>query len=134
MNENNKYFAMTLANVLEETSKNMSNRLLQEHIDMVGQATADDKAFFESVCHQVITEAADDFIPDTVNVPEASQGVKLFDEAGNAYMFQDGQLVPIDQGAPAGAVQESTVVPAGTSMIEENSSDSVVAKILANLE
>ncbi len=146
----NEYFAQTLAQVLEETSTNMANEMTLDHLASKGNITLEEAEFYQSLCTEVITEAAEDFIPDTVDVPDAPEAmapIELFDAVGNKYIFQDGQLIPVDADqdddvdpdadvAPvdgdqvAAPVQESTNVNA--EILEE--SDSVVAKILANLK
>jgi len=163
----NEYFAQTLAQVLEETSSNMANQMTLDHLAKNGAVTLEEAEFFQTLCTDVITEAAEDFIPDTVEVPDAPEEqapMELFDAVGNKYVFQDGQLIPVDDtqdddgmqdGAQDGdgdlpvdaepapeaepdtapdTMQESTIVGdvENVDILEE--SDSVVAKILANLK
>ena len=166
----NEYFAQTLASVLEETSTNMGNAMILEHLSTKGTVTLEEAEFYHTLCTDVITEAAEDFIPDTLDVPEqevapeAAAPIELFDAVGNKYVFQDGQLIPVEgeveeemapeeapveeapvmeatetegevveeaEAAPVEVVEESTVV-AEDELLEE--SDSVVARILANLK
>ena len=95
----NEYFAQTLASVLEETSTNMGNAMVLNHIAEKGSVTLEESEFYHSLCSDIITEAAEDFIPDTIEVPDAPEAeapIELFDAVGNKYVFQDGQLIPVD--------------------------------------
>ncbi len=103
----NKYFAETLTNVLEETSTNMGNAMTLDHLAKNGTVTLEEAEFFHNLCTDVITEAAEDFIPDTLDVPEpqaevapeavAGEGEIFYDKAGNAFMFSGGQMMPVDE-------------------------------------
>jgi len=98
----NEYFAQTLASVLEETSTNMGNAMVLNHIAEKGSVTLEESEFYHNLCADIITEAAEDFIPDTIEVPDAPEEmapeapIELFDAVGNKYVFQDGQLIPVD--------------------------------------
>ena len=116
-----EYFAQTLASVLEETSTNMGNAMVLNHLSKNGAVTLEEAEFYHNLCTDVITEAAEDFIPDEIDVPDdqgdvpadqgdvpADQGdddalppIELFDAVGNKYVFQDGQLVPVDDDQDA---------------------------------
>jgi len=95
----NEYFAQTLAGVLEETSTNMGNAMVLNHLSKHGTVTLEEAEFYHGLCTDVITEAAEDFIPDEIEVPEQEEAlppIELFDAVGNKYVFQDGQLIPVD--------------------------------------
>lgn len=163
----NEYFAQTLASVLEETSTNMGNAMILGHLSKNGSVTLEEAEFYHNLCADVITEAAEDFIPDELNVPDAEpemEPIELYDAVGNKYVFQDGQLIPVEgdvedegegdyvgdqdvgdagmapQEAPQAYQESEEVAP----VIEESEivaesalleeSSSVVARILANLK
>ena len=163
----NEYFAQTLAGVLEETSTNMGNSMVLGHLSKNGTVTLEEAEFYHNLCADVITEAAEDFIPDELNVPDAEEElppIELFDAVGNKYVFQDGQLIPVDgepeeeegyeempeeEIVPAVAPMQESEVPAEVAevapVIEESEvvaeeaalleeSSTVVARILANLK
>lgn len=95
----NEYFAHTLAQVLEETSTNMGNAMILDHLAKKGTVSIEEAEFYHNLCADVITEAAEDFIPDTLDVPEAPEAMpamELYDAVGNKYIFQDGDLIPVD--------------------------------------
>jgi len=109
----NAYFAQTLTNVLEETSTNMGNAMTLDHLSKHGTVTLEEASFYHNLCTDVITEAAEDFIPDTVEVPDApvvpepTAPIELFDAVGNKYSFADGQLIPIeDEVAPEADIDQ----------------------------
>jgi len=98
----NEYFASTLASVLEETATNMGNAMVLDRLSANGTVTLEEAEFFHNLCTDVITETAEDFIPSEVNLPDApaapepTASIELFDAVGNKYLFQDGQLIPVD--------------------------------------
>lgn len=99
----NEYFAQTLAGVLEETSTNMGNAMVLDHLAKNGTVSIEEAEFYHNLCTDVITEAAEDFIPDTIDVPDAPEDdapIDLFDAVGNHYIFQNGQLIPADDQDP----------------------------------
>ena len=114
MNKNtNDYFAQTLTQVLEETGTNMGNALVLDHLAKNGTVTIEEAEFFHNLTTEVLTEAAEDFIPETIEVltedemadqmaqaaPVADGGPEgeiFYDKAGNAYMFSGGQMIPVD--------------------------------------
>jgi len=140
----NDYFASTLANTLEETSNYMGNALVLNHLAKNGSVSLEESEFFHTICTDVITEAAEDFIPDTLDVPDEQDEV-YYDKDGNAYMLSNGAMVPVDGGSTDDSVQdpsqiaESNTITESTTagqnsedLLEEN--DNVVARILANLK
>lgn len=154
----NEYFAQTLAGVLEETSTNMGNHMVLSHLSKNGTVTLEEAEFYHNLCTDVITEAADEFIPEELDVPEASgteASIELFDAVGNKYLFQDGQLIPVDaeveeepmpeapiqdapvmeseivEGAP---IEEGEVVPVEEEVEVLEESSQIVARILANMK
>jgi len=150
----NEYFAQTLAGVLEETATNMGNALALEHLGKNGVLTIEEASFFHNLTYDVITEAAEDFIPDTLDVPDApepSAPIELYDAVGNKYVFQDGQLIPVDndgdvdpdQGdVPVDTPDQGDVPADAPDQMNENTDiegdvieegDNIVARILANL-
>ena len=98
----NEYFAQTLAEVLEETSTNMGNQMVLNHLSNAGSITLEESEFYHRLCTEVITEAADEFMPEELDVPEApapapaEAPIELFDAVGNKYIFQNGQLIPVE--------------------------------------
>ena len=109
-----EYFAKTLTQVLEETSTNMGNAMVLDHLASKGSVTLEEAEFYHNIVTEVITEAAEDFIPDSIEVPEEvapqmaeGEGEVFYDKAGNAYMFTQGQMVPVD-GEAAGEIDPET--------------------------
>jgi len=99
----NEYFAQSLAQVLEETSTNMGNAMILDHLSKKGSVTLEEAEFYHNLCTDVITESAEDFIPDTLEVPEApeeSAPIELFDAVGNKFVFDNGNLIPVENDAP----------------------------------
>jgi len=143
----NEYFANTLTQVLEETSATMADRMTMDHLNKYGSVTLEESSFYTGLCHDVITEAAEDFIPDELDIADAPMPeapVELWDAAGNKFLFQDGSLIPVDDTAMDPDIGEEVVPDDGQGvdpvlentnvygeMIEEST---VVAKILANLK
>jgi len=94
-----------LRGILQEVSSNLSDRLVIDRLNRTGRVTLEESTFFKNVVNSVITEAADEFVPDEIDPDNADQGsqdsqeVMLYDEVGNAYVFSGGAVVPQD-GSP----------------------------------
>ncbi len=89
-----------LKNSLEEASNYITDRLILESLAKNGSISLEEAEFFDAFIKRIITEAAEDFVPDEIQAP--AQPILLTDEAGNAYMYQPdtGDLVPVE--APEG--------------------------------
>ena len=61
-----------VASVIEETTNFVTNRLVMESLLKNGKVTLEEANFFNSLAKEVITEAAEDFIPETVSFEEAT--------------------------------------------------------------
>jgi len=66
----NEYFAESLIHSLEEASTVIGNRLILEHLSKNGVVTLEEAEFYHGLTSDVITESAEDFIPDAINVPD----------------------------------------------------------------
>jgi len=104
----------SLQTALAEASNYITDKLVLESLVKNGNVSLEEANFFDSLVKEVLTEAAEDFVPDAL--PQPSEPILLTDEAGNQYMYQPetGELVPVAAGgeeAPADeAVAESTEV------------------------
>jgi len=61
-----------VAAVLEEATGIVTNRLVMESLLKNGKVTIEEATFLNKLASEVITEAAEDFIPDSIEVPDAS--------------------------------------------------------------
>ena len=126
------YMAAAVGQALEETSTMLAESLTLRHLAKNGVVTLEEAAFYRNLCDQVITEAAEDFIPEEVETEDPMDAIELYDAAGNCYLFDPntGSLTPCDPveggepqategeisdddqapAAPAAPVAESTVV------------------------
>ena len=154
------HMAAMVGQVLEETSSMLSESLILRHLAKYGSVNLEEASFYQNLVGQVITEAADEFIPEEVETEDPMDGLELYDAAGNSYLFDPntGSLTPIDAPedeelapdsvppveAPA-PVAESTVIAQGSAgkvaSIEESTvitpsavNSSTVARILANIK
>ena len=59
------------AAIIEETSAYIANRLAMETLAKDGKVTLQEAAFFNQLAKEVLTEAAESFIPDEVQVNDA---------------------------------------------------------------
>jgi len=136
-----------LREILENVQNDITKSLVIKHLEKNGVVTLDEATFFAKLSSEVLTEASGDFIPDTIQILEdedmvpvdaaggaegagdvdPSGAIVLFDEAGNKYLFQDGQLVPVDDddadGAPDAAELAENTVPNeenNSQQLEEN--------------
>lgn len=155
--------AAMVSKVLEETTSTISESLILRHLAKYGSVNLEEASFYQNLASQVITEAADEFIPEEVETEDPMDSLELYDAAGNCYLFDPntGSLTPIDMPADAepapdsvppveapAPVVESTVIAqtaetaetAQTAPIEESTvvpstvNSSTVARILANIK
>ena len=131
----NAYMAQALGQTLEETTNLLTESLTLRHLQKHGVVTIEEATFYHNLAATVITEAAEDFIPDEVETADpmdpsiGGDTIELYDAAGNCYLFDPatGSLTPVDapvEGAGEGfeggepapqepaPVAESTEVPA----------------------
>lgn len=142
------HMASMVGQVLEETTSMISESLILRHLAKYGSVNLEEASFYQNLAGQVITEAADEFIPEEVETEDPMDALELYDAAGNCYLFDPntGSLTPVDAPAdqePApdsvppveadptipeepAPVAESTVIvpaataPAATAPIEES--------------
>ena len=187
MNEElEQYFAESLTDTLEETSTTLGNKLVLEHLAKTGNVNLEEAEFYHGLTLEVITEMAEDFVPD-MNAPQdpeagapgqeepapgmgeemgapeqGPEGEVFYDKMGNAFVFQDGQMLPVDgddagqldpddasdammdPDAPVdGAPEQAPAPQMDPNQMQESTgfagelmeeSDNVVARILANLK
>ena len=106
---------------LEETSNIMADRIILESLAKNGSVSLNEAEFYDSLVRRVITEAAEEFVPETLNTPlqegempdfggeeEAPVGelppaapgeaMKLTGEDGTIYNFDPAtcELTPVD--------------------------------------
>lgn len=155
----NAYMAQALGQTLEETTDLLTESLTLRHLQKYGSVTLEESTFYHNLSATIITEAAEDFIPDeveTMDPADVGEAVELYDAAGNCYLYDSstGSLTPCDapaEGGDMGAapvdpvdpaeepapVTESTVVEPDARIIEESTAPaqvSVVNRILANIK
>ena len=106
---------------LAEASNYITDKLVLESLVKNGSVSLEEANFFDSLVKEVLTEAAEDFVPDAL--PQPSEPILLTDEAGNQYMYQPetGELVPV----AAGGEDE---VPADEASADEAPADEAVAE------
>jgi len=115
----NERLAQSLGKTLEEATNMVTDSMVLRHLGTKGSVTLEEAEFYHNMCSTVIMEAAEDFIPDEVEVddaPSEAEGIELYDAAGNAYLFDpaSGSLTPIDAGdsAPDASEQAPDLDPA----------------------
>ena len=131
-----KYIVQSLSNVLEETTGLVTDKLIMNHLVKHGSVNLEEADFYNNLALQIITEAAEDFIPDELDIPEAEEPMELYDAEGNRYYFDNGQLIPApsEDGDVDGDVDgEYTEGTQHTDEIIEESTNTV-ARILANIK
>jgi len=105
-----------VASVLEEATGIVTNRLVMESLLKNGKVTIEEATFLNKLASEVITEAAEDFIPDSIEVPD------VVEESTKAEPAQE-QAPTIEEGAQeqAPTIEESAqVVEESTSVVEES--------------
>jgi hypothetical protein len=97
-----------VASVLEEATGIVTNRLVMESLLKNGKVTIEEATFLNKLASEVITEAAEDFIPDSIEVPDAPVQ-ETVEESVQAEPAQE----------PAPTIEESTQVEAAKPATEE---------------
>ena len=100
----NAYMAQALGQTLEETTNLLTESLTLRHLQKHGVVTIEEATFYHNLAATVITEAAEDFIPDEVETADpmdpsiGGDTIELYDAAGNCYLFDPatGSLTPVD--------------------------------------
>jgi hypothetical protein len=123
-------FVANLSATLEETANVMADRMILKSLAKNGSISLEEAEFFDGLVRRVVTEAAEDFVPDTL-VTEGAEPMILTDQEGVMYNFNPAtcELTPIeggegsekpdidDMGEGAALAQESTEV-AGEELTE----------------
>ena len=73
--------AKELSIVLEETTNNVSNRLIMESLFKNGKVTIEEAHFLNKLAGEIIQESAGDFIPDTINVNGRRTSTRMIQES-----------------------------------------------------
>jgi hypothetical protein len=150
----NEKLQQDVAYVLEEAIKYTSTKLINYNLEKNGRITLEETQFLKKMAYDVITEAAEDFIPDTIEVPEVpevpegavNQDTILTDEMGNAFTYNatTGELVPVDTPAEEQQLTEPVTAENGEEVLPEgilpnldqtgdtviNESELIVARLL----
>ena len=113
----NAYMAQALGQTLEETTDLLTESLTLRHLQKHGSVTLEEATFYHNLSAMIITEAAEDFIPDeveTMDPADAGEAVELYDAAGNCYLYDPatGSLTPCDAPAEGGDMGAAPVDPA----------------------
>jgi len=143
-------FVADLQATLEETASIMADRVILESLAKNGNISLEEAEFYDKLVRRVITEAAEEFVPEKLEIPviEEAEGMggepmKLTGEDGTVYMFNPAtcELTPIDgaegsepmeglegEGAEALGESEEVSEDASTELVEEaeNTSDTGV--------
>lgn len=125
MNIFEESIAEVLPLVLETTSADLKSKLIARTILENGFINLEEAEFLCSIVDTLITEGAEEFIPDEIEVPEEDLEqnelpTELFDADGNKYIVSNGMIVPAgtENGEEAPEVDE--VDPAA---VEEEAGD-----------
>jgi hypothetical protein len=78
-----------LQQTLEETANILADRLILESLAKHGKITLEEAEFYDSLVRRVITEAADEFVPDELVITESEEAPEgtmiVTDQEGNVY-------------------------------------------------
>ncbi len=117
-----------VASVIEETTNFVTNRLVMESLLKNGKVTLEEANFFNTLAKEVITEAAEDFIPETVSFEEAE--IQIDNSA--AELEEAAKLEAAKVAAEE--LAESTKVAAEAKALEEATAAQAIADEAKALE
>ena len=96
-------FVADLQATLEETANIMADRVILESLAKNGKITLEEAEFYDGLVRRVVTEAAEEFVPEKLELPLIQEGMegepmKLTGEDGTVYMFNPAtcELTPIE--------------------------------------
>jgi hypothetical protein len=135
-------FVADLKATLEEAANIMADRVILESLAKRGSITLEDADFYDGLVRRVVTEAAEEFVPEKLELPLIQEGaegmggepMKLTGEDGTVYMFNPAtcELTPVEgaegsepmeglEGEGAQALGESTETEG--KLVEEGATD-----------
>ena len=133
-----------VASVIEETTNFVTNRLVMESLLKNGKVTLEEASFFNTLAKEVITEAAEDFIPDTVSFEEAEiqmddSAAKLEEAAAleaqaNAKALEEAAALEAAEVAKAKELEEAALEVAKAKELEEAAAAQAIADEAKALE
>ena len=142
-----KIMVSEVASVLEETTNFVTNRLVMESLLKNGKVTLEEATFFNSLAKEVITEAAEEFIPDTISFEEAEvqfdNSAKELEEAvsqedveaakkAEAKALEEAEAAKKAE-AEAKALEEATEAVEVTEAVELTESELIVNRLIAKM-
>ena len=146
-------FVADLSATLEETANVMADRMILKSLAKNGSMTLEEAEFFDGLVRRVVTESAEDFVPETL-IQEGVEPKILTDEDGVVYSFNPAtcELIPVegaegsqkpaidDMGEGASLAQESTEVQGEvltesteTEVTELTESQQIVSNLIKSL-
>jgi len=114
---------------LEEAANLMADRIILESLAKHGKITLEEAEFYDSLVRRVVTEAAEEFVPDSLPVEqfiqEAAEPMILTGEDGTVYQFNPAtcELTPVEgaEGPEAGEGEPAVgEMGEGASLSEES--------------
>jgi len=97
-----------VAAVLEEATGIVTNRLVMESLLKNGKVTIEEAKFLNKLASEVITEAAEDFIPDSIEIPDQVQEVVEESTKTEETVEESTQDVKAEEAKTEEVVEEST--------------------------
>jgi len=140
-----------LQNTLEETANYVTDKIVLESLAKNGSISLEEAEFHNTMVHRVITEAAEEFVPDEL-ITEGAEPMILTGEDGTVYNFNPAtcELVPVegtggaednpavdDMGEGAGieapAMQQESTTVEGQELTELTESQQIVSNLIKSL-
>ena len=115
-----------LQNTLEEAGNLMVDKMVLESLAKNGSISLDEAEFYNTLVKRVITEAAEEFVPDSLLIQEGEgeEPMILTGEDGTVYSFNPAtcELTPVENtgGAEDNPSVEDFAPEAGAEVAEES--------------
>ena len=121
-----------VASVIEETTNFVTNRLVMESLLKNGKVTLEEASFFNNLAKEVITEAAEDFIPDTVSFEEAEVQIdNSAAELEEAAKLEEAKA--LEEAATALKAKELEEATVTNEPVELTESELIVNRLIAKM-
>lgn len=144
-------FVADLKATLEETSNIMADRIILESLAKHGSVTLDEAEFYDKLVRRVITEAAEDFVPEKIDLPEVAEEapveanpfvgadgdvMTLTGEDGTVYSYNPatGELIPVEGVADAVADEVDENVEGLEGQLPEEIAEEMPAELKESTE
>jgi len=131
-----KYMAADVAAVIEETSNFLTNRLVMNTLVTQGKVSVEEAQYFKTLATEVLTEAAEEIIPDYIEVDDIQESAPASQTQESAQESAQEQETVVQESTEIVTATEDTGAAEATeaeAAEELTESEVIVNKLLQKL-